>query len=915
MQTRASSPISVSPSSPDTLPAYLRSVDDVARSLKVVVSRGLSAAEVARRQQQYGPNVLPDTTTKPWWALFMSRFTDPLVILLLLAAGLSLLFREFIDAGIIGVAIVLDAGLSFSQVWRSERTLRKLRQQVEQTVTVLRQGTSRRLPASYLVPGDIIIFRAGEKIPADARVCTIKGLAVAEGPLTGESRDVTKSTARLKSRTTLASRHNMVYLGTTVTNGSGIAMVTATGTRSEFGRIAQMLKSQVSPPSPLRKKLQHNGVVIAWIIIGLVVLTAVLGLLQGNSLSQTLRTAITLIVSAIPEDLTVILTIALTVGMVRILRHHGVVRELSSAETLGGATVICTDKTGTLTRGQMSAEYFDTLEGVQVSIKQPPREPLHATALQALALANDAHRLNADSSEYFGSATERTALAFVEKLGFVQNELRQQWQLRDEITFNPQWKYRASVYAHPTQHHQVLFVVGAPEILLERSSESLRPEGHLDSLSDPRRAQLQAKLHALASQGARLLGVAVQRHYPRTDITHRDIQDLSFLGVLVITDPVRPEARAAIAQTQSAGVAVKLVTGDLETTARAIAGEVGLTVTADAVRTGDELQEMSDQELSAALKRTVVFARVTPLDKQRIIRLLQEQQHVVAMTGDGVNDAVALKSADIGVAMGSGKDIAKDAADLVLLDDNFATIVHAIREGRVIRDNVRKVIAFLLATNVAEVAIFLVSVLLGWPLPLLPAQVLWINLVTDGTSDIALSLEPDERNTMQRPPEHPHTPLISRNILWQIIISGFVITTAAMLLYWYVWYHLALDLAYAQTMVFTFVAVSSLLSTWSFRSLSETVYRRGLWQNPWIIVSGGFSLLLQLAAIYVPTLQRVFGTVPLDGYDWVLLLAGAALTVVLIDLRKLLPLPANNAKHTLPRRRAKDKAASAFSAA
>lgn len=853
----------------------------------MVPSRGLSTNEATRRQKKHGPNVLPDTDGKAWWRLFLDRFRDALVLLLLAAAGLALAFGEAADAAIIGIAIVLDATLSFSQVWRTEKTLRNLRQHVELSTLVIRSGSTRRLPASYLVPGDIITFRAGEKIPADARILSANGLKVTESTLTGEVRDVDKVTWRLKSRTALAGRKNMLYLGTTVTNGSGTAVVTATGTRTEFGRIALMLKHQVSPVSPLRKKLQHQGIVIAWIVIALVAAITVLGLLQKNPVSDTLRTAITLIVSAIPEDITVILTITLTVGMVRILRHKGVVRELSSAETLGAATVICADKTGTLTTGEMTADHFNTLDGPIISPDSPPRDPLHTQAMLALILANDAHRLNPDDQEYFGSATEKTALRFAESVGFSQAALQQQWQQEDIIPFSPAWKYRASLYRHPTQASRTVFVIGAPELLLEKSSANLRRDGQLAKLTDADRAALHEKIHAHASQGERLLGVAIRRHYPRHDITQADIIDLSFLGVLVIRDQLRPEVPHAIAQTQTAGINVKMITGDLPATAHAIAHMAGLTANNESIITGEAIEQMTDEELQLALPNTNIFARVSPLDKQRLIRLLQAQGEIVAMTGDGVNDAVALKSADIGVAMGSGKDIAKDAADLVLLDNNFATIVHAIREGRVIRDNLRKVIAFLLSTNVAEVLIFLVSALLRWPLPLLPAQILWINLVTDGTSDIALSLEPDERNIMHRSPESPAAPLISRRLLYQILSTGFIMTAAAMALYWYLWRYLALELPYVQTMIFCFVAVSSLLSTWSFRSLHDSLYRRGLWQNPWILVSAGFSFLLQVAAIYVPFLQRFFGTVALTSPDWALVFAVALATTLIIDLRKL----------------------------
>ncbi|MEX1997691.1 MAG: HAD-IC family P-type ATPase [Candidatus Andersenbacteria bacterium] len=876
----------IDPTSVAAIPVYRQSARMVTTALRVLPAQGLSSREVARRLQQNGPNIVPSTGQQSLFRLFFARFRELLVLFLIAAAVISWLLGERTDALIIAAVIAMDVLLSFTQVWRTQYTLTKLRQQVSSLAAVIRDGKLHRVPTSYLVPGDIIEFRDGEKIPADARLLRVNGLRVAEAALTGESHDVEKRTTRLVSRTPLGNRYNMVYLGTVVVNGSGQAVVTATGTRTEFGRIAQMLKSQPSPSSPLRRKLEHSGLVIVWIIIALVGFSTLLGLALGQAGQHILHTAITLIVSAIPEDLTLILTIALTVGVSRILRQRGVVQELSAAETLGAATVICTDKTGTLTVGEMQAHHFDCLQGTIVDSTHLPHDPWHALALTGYALAADAHRISPTVAQYVGSATERTAVAFVENLGFLQQKLRQSWRLRDSISFNPQWKYRATLHDHPTNESRVIFVSGAPEVLLERSSHCLNTDHEPVLLTAARRAKLHQKMERYAARGERLLAMAVRPHYERADLTHDDVAGLTFLGVLIISDPLRPEIRESIHQTQSAGVSVKIITGDYEATARAIARDSGLTVTDEAVCSGEMLQDLSDGELRKIIDQTVIFSRVNPLDKQRIIRALQDRGHIVAMTGDGVNDAVALKVADIGVAMGSGKDIAKDAADLVLLDDNFATIVHAIREGRVIRDNIRKVIAFLLATNVAEVAVFLGSILVQWPLPLLPAQILWINLVTNGTSDMALALEPDERNVMRRSPENPQASLLTTTVGLHIFITGLVFTTFALGLYWYLWHHLTLDLPYTQTMLFTFLAVSSLLSTWSFRSLTDSLYRRGLFQNPWIIVSAGFSFFLQLLAIYLPALQKIFKTVPLDPYDWIIIITLSVTAVVLLDLRK-----------------------------
>ena len=869
-------------------PPYLLPAHEVVQHLRVRSDAGLSLAEVKRRRQRYGINYIPRHKPRSAVLVFLDRFRDPLVIFLVIAAALSLALNEVPDAVIIGIAIFLDATLSFVQVWRTERTLDRLRQHTEQQATVVREGVVKHIPARELVVGDIIEVRAGQKVPADARLVKATGLRVQESALTGESDDTLKATAALKSRTSLGSRSNMLYLGTTVMSGESQAVVVATGTATEFGKIAQVLKTKTPPISPLRRKLEKSG---QWITAAIVVLVSgisAVALATGESAGATARLASTLIVSAIPEDLTIILTIALTVGVIRILKQHGVVRELSAGETLGAATVICTDKTGTLTEGHMSVDQFDSLMGRRLPPGLPPGSEMERLAYIGFLLACDAHRISPTRAEYIGSATERTALAFIEKAGLLQDQLRRQWRLRDTIAFDTKWKYRAVLCDHPTKPTQTIFVSGAAEIVLERSSRLVLPTGEVVAFTSELRHQTSQQLHRHASQGKRLIAMALRDNLDLDTLTHGDIQGLTFVGILTISDPIRPDVVAAIRHTQSAGVAVKLITGDFAPTARAVARSVGLPADEDVVITGDLLQDMPDDELLKIVDDISVFARVEPLDKQRIVRALQRRGHVVAMTGDGVNDAVALSVADIGVAMGSGKDIAKDAAKLVLLNDSFTTIVEAIREGRVIRDNVRKVIGFLLATNAAEVAIFIASQLLRLPLPLLPAQILWINLVTDGTSDIALSLEPEERNVMARPPEDPSASLISKRLVQQILVSGLIMTIMSMALYIFGHHHRGLDLTYLRTMIFTFVAVAALLSTWSYRSLWEPWWRRGLWQNPWLFASAGFSFALQLAAIYTPALQGFFHTTPLALADWGLIMVLALITALLIDIRKFI---------------------------
>ncbi|MEX0649688.1 MAG: HAD-IC family P-type ATPase [Candidatus Andersenbacteria bacterium] len=862
---------------------------DVLNALSVRADQGLSTREVKKRTEQLGRNELPKARKHRLLWMFLERFRDVLVLLLVAAAVVSFLIGHTEDVIIIAIAILIDVSLSFVQVWRTEQTLARMRQRIEDTITVRRNGRSSSVSSAELVPGDIIEFRAGERVPADARLIKAQGVRAQEAALTGESGDVEKHTHPISTKTPLSNRANMLLAGTIIISGTGEAVVTHTGTRTEFGKIAQVLREQRSPDSPLRKKLQKKGIQIGWLIIAAVILLTIIEIRQGSPIAEAGRTAITLMVSAIPEDLTMILTIALTVGVARILRKGGVVRKLSSGETLGAATVICTDKTGTLTEGKMKPIALHFLQGDSLTMGHSPQETMHILALQGLLLANDAHKAstNHGEQEYIGSATERTALLFTEQLGLNSEEVRTSWRKRDAIAFGSEWKYRAALVDHPTQSTQTLFVTGAPDVLLSRSSQALNAQNEVERCTSAHRHSLEQNINHLAGQGYRLIAVAVRRHLTQTELTHNDIHDLTLLGVLTIEDPIREDVASSIKETLSAGVQIKLITGDHLGTAKAVARAAGLIANEDTSIGGLKLQEMKDDELARDMSTTTIFSRIEPLDKRRIIRILQEQGHVVAMTGDGVNDAVALKSADIGVAMGSGTDIAKDSADLVLLDNSFSTIVAAIKEGRVIRDNIRKVIVFLLATNAAEVAIFFVSVLTGLPLPLLPTQILWINLVTDGTSDIALSLEPAEDDVMKRQPEDPQISLLSKTLVSHIIFSGLVMTVGTMSLFWYLLQYMNTDLAYARTMAFTFLSVASLLSVWSFKSLRFMMFHQTFWNNKWIFVSAAFSFSLHLLAVYLPALRSFFHTVPLALTDWGVILAMAALTIFIIDLRKL----------------------------
>lgn len=867
---------------------YQKRFEDVLTELRVRSDVGLSGREVARRTAADGNNELPHNGRPHMLFQLAERFKDFLVWLLITAGVVSILIGEGADAIIIFIVVAADLLLSFIQVRRAEKTLEKLKAHVQQGALVVRDGRLKKVLATELVVGDIIEFRAGYKIPADARLLSAQGLTVREGALTGESADVSKDTVPLSGKVSLGDRRNMVYLGTVVMAGRGRAVVTAVGAATEFGKIAQLAKEHKTTTTPLQRKLAKTGLKLTAVIVALVGLIAALEIRQGSRWLDAAHVAITLIVSAIPEDLTIILTVALTIGVVRILKKQAIVRKMSSAETLGAATVICTDKTGTLTLGEMTPQELDFTQGETASSNTlaSTGNDLRRLAVTTIALASGGSRVAKGKGQYLGSATEKALLAFAEACEVDVAGLRKQWRQRAVLPFDAKYKFRATLNDHPQNAEQTIFVVGAPEELLERSAKTIN-ETHTESdLTSQTRTEITKQIEHRASLGQRLVGVAVRRHVEQSALKLPDVAQLTWLGMVVIADPVRPEVRQAIKESMDSGVAVKIITGDHAATARAVAAEVGLTVNSDNILLGDEVEDMSAEELESAVGKTVIFSRVGPLDKQRIINALQKKKEIVAMTGDGVNDVVALKQADIGVAMGSGKDVARDAADLVLLNNSFATIVAAIKEGRVIRDNVRKVIAFLLATNVAEVGIFLISQVLRLPLPLVPAQILWINLVTDGTSDMALALEPAEENVMKRGPEDPAKPLLHRHVIAQIIYVGMVMTVIAMGLYYYLYVEQQVDLGYARTIVFCFIALSSLLSTWSFKSLKLSMLSRYVFKNKWLFVSAGFSFALQVLAIYWAPLSSFFDTVPLGLWDWVLLLVLSLLALFLFDLRK-----------------------------
>ena len=788
-------------------------------------STGLTSEEAARRLQEFGRNELRREDSTPAWRLLLAQFKSPVVGLLLAACAVSAVLDEFIDATAIGAIVVLNAVVGFMQEHRAERAILALRAMTAPRARVLRDGTGAIVSASEVVPGDILVFEAGDVVAADAEVLEANTLATGEAPLTGESAPVDKRPGVLPEGTPLAERHDMVFMGTSVARGTGTARVVATGMRTELGKIAHMLASVTDEATPLQIQLARVSRTLMVVCAGIVVAVAATGLVRGVPALEVFMSAVSLAVAAVPEGLPAVVTIALAVGVQRMAARKALVRRLPAVETLGCATVICTDKTGTLTTGVMTVR---ELWG-----------PDETRLLAAAAACCDAD-LGQGGQGGVGDPTELAILAAAAGRGVTRGDIERDNPRTVVNPFDSERKRMSILRADG-----VLYLKGAVEVVLARSADI--PTGAAEAAAD------------MAARGLRVLAVAVGRG--------SEEQALQLLGLIGIADPPRPEAIAAIAEARAAGIRTVMITGDHPVTAKAIARELGL------LATGEREDE-------------VVHARATPEDKLRIVREWKARGAVVAMTGDGVNDAPALREAHIGVAMGkTGTEVTREAADIVLADDNFATIVSAVREGRGIFDNIRKTLVYLLAGNVAELAIMFSAALLGLPLPLLPLHLLWINLVTDGLPALALVVDPVAPDVLDRPPRRTDEPMLGRPE-WRVVILTGALQTAVTLSV-YLW---ALDtrgLVEARNLAFTTLVFGELLRAFAARSPDRLFWEVGAWTNLRLLAVVLVSVALQLAIHHVPFAQQLFQISDISLADCMLSLTLGLVPVSAIELTKL----------------------------
>jgi len=890
-----------------TLPA-----DEVLGALESS-STGLSEAEAKQRLQVYGPNSLPRAKSEGVLTLLWRQLNNPLIYVLLGATTLSLALGKVVDALVVLGAVVLNTLIGFLQEYRAGRAIEALVDMVPETATVIRGGQRKRVLASELVPGDVVALGSGDKVPADMRLLELRNLKVDEAPLTGESVPVDKTLQAVPAEAGLGDRRSMVYGGTLVTYGTGTAVVVATAGETELGRISSMLSAATELQTPLTKQLAEVGKGLTVAILIVAGALFLIGLARGYTFGDASLAAVILAVGAIPEGLPAIVTIALAIGVQRMARRRAVVRHLPAVETLGSTTVICTDKTGTLTRNEMTVQALWTPtgsygvsgvgyapEGELLGEDGGPVSAVPADVralLVAGALCNDANLAHEGSGwSLTGDPTEGALIVSARKLGLEVETLRRDLPRLDAIPFESERQFMATLHAAPGGE-RVVFLKGAPEVVLsyctvQGGGQPVDAGGVLEAVE------------GIAARGMRVLACAERRltaaqdTLPQDALSDADLSsDFTFLGLQGMIDPPRPEAVAAVKVCHQAGIRVKMITGDHKGTAQAIGKELGLG--GEAI-TGLELGGLSDAQLRQAATQHDIFARVAPEHKLRLVGALQAEGHVVAMTGDGVNDAPALKQADIGVAMGiTGTSVSKEAADMVLTDDNFASITAAVEEGRRVYDNLIKALAFVLPTNLGLAVIFMVAVgffpVVGGEalLPMQPTQILWINMVASAALGLTLAFEALEPGAMRRPPRRPDAPVLSRFVVLRTALVALLMAAGAVALFLVQYYGdlgagvpAATALREAQTMAVTTVILFQIFYLLNCRSLRDSVFKIGLWSNPWVYVGIGLLLVLQLGFIYLPFMNAVFGSAPLGWEAWLEAVLVAAVVLPIISFEK-----------------------------
>ena len=888
---------------------YKKSKEEVVSQLSTSTDKGLSNEEAQKRLEKYGPNALKEEGKQSMLSKIIAQFNDFLILILIVAAVISYFVGEKVDAVVIIAIVIVNAALGIYQEGKAEKSLEALKKMAAPSAKVLRNGNVEVIPSNNVVPGDIVILETGDVIPADLRLIESSNLKVEEASLTGESVPVEKdSNITFDEDVSLGDRVNMAYSSTIVSYGRGKGVVVGTGHDTEIGKIATMIQTYDNEPTPLQRKLNQLGKFLGIVVIVVCLVVFGLGLYQGRDVLSMFMTSISLAVAAIPEGLAAIVTIVLALGMNRMVERNAIVKKLLSVETLGTTTYICSDKTGTLTQNEMTVVkvYTDdkiidvsgigyepkgkfTMDGVEV--ENVTGSVNINTLLSIGTLCSDARLTETDDGyKILGDPTEGALVTLAEKAGIRQEEINQKYPRIEELPFDSDRKMMTTFHENFIPGKVVSFTKGAPDILISKSS-SIYLNGEIVPFTEDLKKKVLDVNSKFSREALRVLAMAFRQYdsLPNEITTETIENNLIFVGLVGMIDPPREEAKEAIKKCKNAGIKTVMITGDYKETAFAIAKQLGMADHESQAMMGQELDNLTDEELREVVKEKRVYARVSPEHKVRIVDALKKNGEIAAMTGDGVNDALALKKADIGISMGiTGTDVAKNTAEVILTDDNFASIVAAVEEGRIIYSNIKKFVFFLLSCNIGEVLVIFLSILLGFEVPLLPIQLLWLNLVTDSFPALALGMEKGDPEIMDIPPRDPDEPILDKDMIKALVVQSIAISAATLGAYiWGMRTYGTVNLYYARTITFATLITAELLRAYSSRSLNHSILKIGVFSNKTMVRSTLLAFALLLVVIYVPALQPIFDTFAMGLGDWSMVLLFSIIPLVFGELYKV----------------------------
>ncbi|MFH1409196.1 MAG: cation-translocating P-type ATPase [Nanoarchaeota archaeon] len=875
---------------------YAQKPEEVLTVLKSS-QKGLSEAEAKKRLAEYGPNELQKGKRMTAFSLFISQFKNPLLLLLVGAGILSIFLGDELEAIAIFGIVLLNAILGFIQEFKAEKAIEALEKISAPTARVMRDGKEQEIPAKDVVPGDILLLEAGDIVPADSRIIQVFSLQIDEASLTGESLPSDKDTKPYKEGTSVADQENMAFMGTSVTYGKGMSIATTTGMKTEFGKIAKSLQTTKEVQTPLQEKFAKMAKQIGIVAVLLIIIVLITGTVQGTlTFGQMLLFALALTVSTIPNSLPIIVTVGLSMGTKRLAKKNMLIKKLPAAESLGAATIIVSDKTGTITKNQMTITHL-FYDNCNIDVSGTGYHPegefsidkkkISGSTLDLMLrigyLCNNAKLVEKEGHHsIIGDPTEGSLIVLGRKGGKNDQSFRS-FSLQEELPFDSDRKLMSVVYMTP-QHMIEAYVKGAPDLLL-KACDRIWQDGRVRKLTKTDRDKILAMNQSYAEGALRVLGLAY-KELPKGTYTINNVEkNLVFVGLVGMMDPPRDEVKDAVARCRTAGIQVMVITGDHAVTTQAVASKIGLMKKGDVVLTGGDLSNMSDEELEKIIHKVRIIARALPIQKSRIVDILQKKGHIVAMTGDGVNDAPALKKADIGIAMGiTGTGVAKEVAKATLVDDNFATIVNAIHEGRNIYDKMIKSAKYLLSCNAGEITAVFMAIMLRFPLPLLPLQILLMNLLTDDFPALGLGFESGEEGVMERPPRDPKEKPITKHLFISIVIFGLIMGLGTLFMFMQ---YKDIDVSKAQTVAFTTLVLFQMFAVMSSRTLYSSLRHLNPFSNLWLFGAVVISLVIQVAVVHIPALQTIFGTVALAGIDWLKIIGISSLGFFMMEISKV----------------------------